>query len=67
MQELDNEVILLETNIDSHHEWLNKPIKEINPTNNFLIVLIKRKNDSFVPNGDTVIRLGDTIIFNEEI
>ena len=67
VQELDNEVVLLETNIDSNHEWLNKTLKEINPTNNFLIVLIKRKNDSFVPNGDTVIRLGDTIIFNEEI
>ena len=63
--DVKNEVKLYETNIDSTHEWRNKKIKDISYSENFLITLIKRKNESFVPNGNTEIKLGDTIIFYE--
>lgn len=66
VKELDNEIILYETYIDSNHDWLNKKIRDIDYPENFLIALVKRKNNSFVPNGDTILQLGDTIIFHEE-
>lgn len=57
---------LCETYIDNAHEWLNKKINTFNCSNNFLIVLIKRQNISFVPKGDTEILQGDTVIFYTE-
>ena len=44
---------------------LIKKINEIDFPNNFLIALIKRGVESFVPHGNTEIKLGDTIVFYE--
>ena len=54
---------LCETNIDKEHEWLDKQIHEIDCPNDFLIALIKRNEEYFVPNGNTKIILNDTIVF----
>jgi len=58
-----SDVRLCETYIDEQHEWLGKKIREMNCPNNFLIALIKRGKESFVPNGETQIQYGDTIVF----
>lgn len=58
-----SDVRLCETSIDEQHEWLNKKIKQIRSPNDFLIALIKRGEEAFVPNGDTKIELNDTIVF----
>ena len=60
-----DEVNLCETIIDKNHEWLDKKINEIDCGCNFLIALIKRNGKYFVPNGDSVILLGDTLTFYE--
>lgn len=60
------DIHLCETHIDKKHEWLNKKIKEIDCPNNFLIALIKRGKESFVPNGKTEIELDDTVIYYED-
>ena len=60
-----DEINLCETNIDKEHEWLNKKLNEIDCGNGFLIALIKRNEDYFVPKGDTEILLNDTLIFYE--
>lgn len=60
-----DEINLCETIIDKDHEWLNKKINEIGCSCNFLIALIKRNEDYFVPNGDSEILLNDTLIFYE--
>ncbi len=59
------DIKLCETVIDKGHEWLNKKINELDCPKGFLIVLIKREDDSFVPNGESEIKLGDTIVFQE--
>lgn len=59
-----NDVNLCETIIDEGHEWLNKKINTIDCPN-FLIALIKRNDEAFVPNGNTEIKLGDTLVFYE--
>ena len=57
------DISLSETLIDKNSEWVNKKIKEIEFPSNFLIAIIKRDTASFVPNGDTEIKEGDTIVF----
>ena len=54
-----------ETTIDKNHEWLNKKLSEIHCDNGFLIALIKRNEDYFVPNGETKLLLDDMLIFYE--
>ena len=58
-----SDIRLCETYIDEQHEWLGKKIKDMNCPQNFLIALIKRGKQSFVPNGETEILQGDTIVF----
>ena len=58
-----SDIRLCETTIDENHEWLDKKIKQIKCPNDFLIALIKRGEESFVPNGDTKILHNDTIVF----
>ena len=60
-----DDIKLCETVIDKGHDWLNKKINEIDFPDNFLIALIKRGVESFVPHGNTEIKLGDTIVFYE--
>lgn len=60
-----DELNLCETIIDENHEWHNKRISEIRCGCNLLIALIKRNEEYFVPNGDSMILLHDTLIFYE--
>ena len=59
----DIDINLCETFIDEKHEWLNLEIKEIDLPETYLIALIKRNEEYFVPNGSTKIKLKDTIVF----
>jgi cell volume regulation protein A len=61
--ESDIDINLCETFIDEKHEWLNLEIKEIDLPETYLIALIKRGEEYFVPNGSTKIKLKDTIVF----
>ena len=60
-----NDIKLNETYIDKNHEWINKKINTITFPQNFLIALIKRETESFVPHGKSEIKEGDTIVFYE--
>lgn len=54
---------LLEFRINDYNNWVNKKIKNIHLDHEFLIVLVLRDdNDLIVPNGDTKIREGDTVL-----
>lgn len=45
------------------HEWIyDKPLKELTIKKNCLIACIIRKNEVIIPNGDSVIRLGDNVV-----
>lgn len=58
----DTEIPLEEIIIDEHHVWLNKYLHEINLNNNFLVVMIKRNQQSMIPKGDTQIQLHDHLL-----
>ena len=54
---------LLEFRINDYNNWVNKKIKNIHLDHEFLIVLVLRDdNELIVPNGDTKIREGDTVL-----
>jgi len=40
----------------------NKPLKDLNIKKNCLIACIIRKNETIIPNGDSVIQLGDNVV-----
>jgi len=61
--ECKEDINLIETYIDNKHEWLDLKIKDIVFPKSYLIALIKRGEEYFVPNGSVKIKLGDTIIF----
>ena len=54
---------LLEFRINDYNSWVNKKIKTIKLDRSSLIVLVLRDdNDLIVPNGDTTILEGDTVL-----
>lgn len=54
---------LLEFRINHYNRWVNKEIKNIHLDHAFLIVLVLRDdNEMIVPNGDTKILEGDTVL-----
>lgn len=59
----NSDIKLKEMEITKNHQWKNKYIKDIDFQDGFLIALIKRGGNSFVPNGDTKIIADDTIVF----
>jgi cell volume regulation protein A len=63
VEQAQSDIRLCETFIDDTHEWKDKRISSLNCPDNFLIALIKRDGVSFVPNGKTVLKLGDTVVF----
>lgn len=59
----NSDIKLREMEIDFNHKWRNKRLKEIDFQPGFLIALIKRAGNSFVPNGETKITAGDVVVF----
>jgi len=57
-----NNIELNEVKIDEEHEWNLKKIKSIKIHPNNLITIIKRDDEVIVPNGDTCIKCGDTLV-----
>lgn len=58
-----SDIKLREMEIGQNHEWKNKKIKEIEFQPGFLIALIKRAGNPFVPNGETKLVAGDVVVF----
>ncbi len=59
---LPAEVEFKEILIKSQSEWVNKKIKELDISRLSMIVMIQRKGKVVVPNGDTIIHVGDKVI-----
>ena len=51
-----NEII-----IKSEHPWAGKKIRDLDISRQTLVVMIRRKNNVVIPNGDVIIRTGDIV------
>lgn len=58
----ETDVSFVEMRIGKHHPFLNKPLRDCGTSKDFLVVLVVRDREAFVPNGNTIILLNDSII-----
>lgn len=50
---------LREVHVGEHHHWAGKLLRELPDTSRIVIVMLKRGDQSIIPNGDTRIEAGD--------
>lgn len=48
--------------IDKNHSWCDKRIQDLDLPENVLIALIKRGDESLIPDGGTYIRRNDVVV-----
>ena len=48
--------------LQKHNPWNGQRIRDLDISRKTVIILIKRKNKALIPNGDMILREGDTII-----
>lgn len=60
--QLEEDITLKEVTIDKKHKWYNKKIKDLDLPKNNLIVMIKRDNQTIVPNGKTTLLDEDLVV-----
>lgn len=53
---------LKELKVKEEHDWVSKKIRDIDISRQELIVMIRRKNKTLIPNGSTMLREDDTLI-----
>ncbi|MBO7402552.1 MAG: ion transporter [Lachnospiraceae bacterium] len=58
----DDKIKLTDLLVKERHEWVGMPLKKVPISRQSLIVLIRRNNRNFIPDGDTVINAGDELI-----
>lgn len=60
----ENDIQFISLQIGEKHPWLNKLVKEISIVPDTLLVMLLRDDKSIIPNGDTQILLGDTLVLS---
>ncbi len=58
----DNSISLREIEIDNGHEWCNQKLSKLSIPNDNIVVLIKRRNKTIIPNGDIKVKADDTLV-----
>ena len=53
---------LYEISIDKGHKWSGKKLKELDTGKGLLVVLVKRHDETIIPDGNTEICLDDTLV-----
>lgn len=58
----EEEINLKEIIVKEEHEWVGRKIKDLDISRQELIVMIRRKNRTIIPNGSNVIKMGDVVV-----
>ena len=62
----DSHIKLSETTIDDNHPWKDHLIRDIRMNHGELIVMIRRNSGTLIPNGNTQLLVGDTLVINRD-
>ncbi len=62
----DKDVKLQEITIDRNHEWCDKKIMELELPPNMLVTMIRREDETIIPDGQTTIRNNDIVVICEQ-
>lgn len=57
-----HKIYLEEIEVDKEHEWNRLTLSQIDVSNDFLIVMIKRKDEIIIPKGDVTIKSDDILV-----
>lgn len=63
----DEELQLIKTKITKNHAWAGKTISELKLALDILVVMIKRGDQTILPNGRTRIKAGDILVLSGEM
>lgn len=63
----DNDLQLVQIKVTKDTGFINKRLCDVRLASKILIVMIKRGNKFITPNGDTIIKEGDILIFNARL
>lgn len=62
----DEELQLIKTKVTKNHSWAGKTISELKLALDILVVMIKRGDQTILPNGRTRIKAGDILVLSGE-
>ncbi|MBO5474009.1 MAG: potassium/proton antiporter [Lachnospiraceae bacterium] len=62
----ENDVKLQEIAIDKSHDWCDKKIMELQIPQNMLVTMIRREDETIIPDGQTTIRHKDIVVICEQ-
>lgn len=62
----DNEIQLQEIVVDKNHAWCDHKIMELNLSQNTLVTMIRREEETIIPDGQTTIRCNDIVVICEQ-
>lgn len=62
----EDNLSLREIKVKEENEWVGRQVKNLDISRRELIVMIRRKNKTIIPNGETYIEVGDTVIIYSE-
>lgn len=65
--ERDDSIKLKEIVLQKENPWVNMRIKDLDISRQSIIVLIKRRNKSLIPNGNMVLHVGDNIFLYSQM
>lgn len=60
----ESAITLMRMYIPQGHNWENKLVKQVSIPTGSLALMIKRKNETIIPKGDTQIHAGDSVILS---
>lgn len=63
----NEDINLKEVLIKEENEWVGRQIKDLDMSRQELIVMIKRKRRTFIPNGSTYIKEGDVLVIYSRV
>ena len=65
--ERDESIKLKEIVLQKENPWVNKRIRDLDISRQSIIVLIKRRNKSLIPNGNMVLHVGDNVFLYSQM
>ena len=63
----EEDINLKEIIVKQENEWVGKQVKDLDISRQELIVMIRRKNRTIIPNGQTYIKEGDAVILYSKL
>ena len=62
----DSHIRLSESTVDEKHPWKGQTIRDLSLERGELIVMIRRGDETLIPNGKTLIQEGDVLVINRD-